>query len=131
MEFYASWGRQDCERPGRRAEKATYDIIRFEADSLTRAKAHATRKMKSDSRMERYIRTEFEGVEIAPPRWGKWSAPIEPTDAPGMRRTRKTSEGMDYPILYANPKNDPGDQHPGHFGWLTVTWAPEEKEEPC
>ena len=127
MEFYASWGKQDCDRPGRRAEKATFDIIRFEADSLTSAKAHATRKMKKDSRMERYIRTELDGVELTPPRWEKWSSPIEPTDAPGMLRTMKKSEGMDYPIMYANPKNDPGDQHPGHFGWLAVTWAPEEK----
>ena len=128
MEFYASWGKQDCARPGRTAKKETYDIIRFEADSLTSAKAHATRKMKSDSRMERYIRTELDGVELAPPRWEKWSAPIKPTDAPGMLRTLKKSEGMDYPIMYANPKNDPGDQHPGHFGWLAVTWAPEEEQ---
>ena len=129
MEFYASWGKQDCERPGRTAKKATFDIIRFEADSLTSAKAHATRKMKKDSRMKRYIRTELDGVELAPPRWEKWSAPIKPTDAPGMLRTVKKSEGMDYPIMYANPKNDPGDQHPGHFGWLAVTWAPEAEDD--
>ena len=128
MEYYASWGKQDCSRPGRTAKKATFDIIKFEADSLTSAKAHATRKMKKDSRMERYIRTELDGIELAPPRWEKWSDPIEPTDAPGMLRTVKKSEGMDYPIMYADPKNDPGDQHPGHFGWLAVTWAPEEEK---
>lgn len=131
MEFYASWGRQDCERPGRRAEKATYDIIRFEADSLTSAKAHATRKMKADPRMERYIRTMLDGVELTPPRWETWSPTIEPTDAPGMYRTTKKSQGMDYPVMYANPKDDPGDQHPGHFGWLALTWAPEAQEEQC
>ena len=31
--------KQDVSRPGRSAEKATYDIIRFEADSLTSAKS--------------------------------------------------------------------------------------------
>ena len=124
MEFYASWGKHDCERPGRRAKKATYDIIRFEADSLTAAKSHATRKMKSDARMARYLRTELDGIELAPPRWEKWSAPIEAIDAPGMLRTMKKSEGMDYPIMYVNPENDPGDQHPGHYGWLSLTWTP-------
>lgn len=127
MEFYASWGKRDCERPGRRAQKETYDIIRFEADSLTSAKAHATRKMKSDSRMARYIRTELDGIELAPPRWDSWSAPIEAVDAPGMFRTMKKSEGMDYPIMYADPKKDPGDQHPGHYGWLSLTWKPQEQ----
>ena len=91
MEFYASWGKHDCERPGRSAKKETFDIIRFEADSLTAAKSHATRKMKADARMERYLRTELDGVELAPPRWEKWSAPIKAIDAPGMLRTMKKS----------------------------------------
>lgn len=129
MEYYASWGKQDCARPGRVSKKATYDIIRFEADSLTSAKAHATRKMKSDSRMARYIWTELDGVELAPPRWEKWSDPIAAPDAPGMLRTMKKSQGMDYPIMYANPNDGPGDQPPGHFGWLSLTWTPPENSD--
>ena len=129
MEFYASWGKRDCERPGRKAKKAVFDIIRFESDSLTSAKAHATRKMKSDSRMARYIRTELDGVELSPPRWKGWCDPIEPADAPGMLRTMKTSEGMDYPVMYVNPKDDPGDQHPGHYGWVSLTWIPSKDSE--
>ena len=128
MEFYASWGKQDVYRPGRTAKKETFDIIKFESDSLTSAKAYATRQMKKDSRMERYVRTELDGIELAPPRWGKWSSPAKLTDTPGMLRTLKNSEGIDYPIMYANPKDDPGDQHPGHFGWLSVTWKPEKAD---
>lgn len=128
MDFYASWGKQDCKRPGHTAKKTTYDIIRFEADDLSSAKSKATREMKKDSRMERYIRTEFEGAPVSPPRWEKWSEPFEPADAPGMLRTRKISEGMDYPIFYANPKNAPSYQHPGHFGWVSVTWTSDAEE---
>ena len=124
MKFYASWGKQDCERQGREAKKETFQIIEFESNSLASAKAHATRKMKADSRMKPYTQSEFEGIQLAAPRWGKWSAPIDPIDAPGMLRTLKKSQGMDYPIMYANPKDDPGDQHPGHFGWVAVTWTP-------
>lgn len=125
MEFYASWGKQDCARPGLRAKSEIFQTIIFESDSLTSAKAHATRQMKKDPKMERYIRTELDGVELAPPRWEKWSAPIELAD--GMLQTLKKSEGMDYPIMYANPKNDPGDQHPGYFGWLELTWTPTDE----
>ena len=64
MEFYASWGKQDCYCPGRTAKKATYDIIRFEADSITSAKSKATREMKKDSRMERYFRTELDREKV-------------------------------------------------------------------
>ena len=126
MEYYVSWGKQDCACPGRTAKKITFDTIKFEADSLTSAKAHATRKMKKDERMERYIRTELDGVELAPPRWETWSAPAP--YGPSMLITLKKSEGMDYPIMYANPENDPGDQHPGHFGWVSVMWVKGETD---
>lgn len=129
MEFYASWGKQDCARPGHTPKKTVFDIIRFEADDLSSAKSKATRRMKKDSRMERYFRTEFEGAPVSPPRWEKkWSEPGKPADAPDMLRTVKKSEGLDYPVTYVNPENDPGDQSPGHFGWVSVTWTPEAEE---
>lgn len=126
MKYYLSWGKQDVSRPGREAKKTTYDIIEFETDSLTNAKARATREMKKDSRMERYVKTFLDGPgspELAPPRWQGWSEPFRV--GKNMMRTTKQSEGMDYPIMYANPQNDPGDQHPGHFGWVSMTWATE------
>lgn len=126
MEYYIAWGKQDCERPGRRAKKTTFDVIRIEVDSLSSARSRASREMKKDSRMERYIRSEFEGVELAPPRWGKWSDSFP--YGSDMLRTVKKSEGMDYPVMYANPQNHPGseNQHPGHFGWVSVTWMSSE-----
>ena len=126
MKYYLSWGKQDVYQRGREAKKTTFDIIEFETDSLTNAKARATREMKKDSRMERYVKTFLDGPgshELAPPRWEKWSETFRV--GKNMMRNTKKSQGMDYPIMYANPANDPGDQHPGHFGWLSITWAPE------
>ena len=44
MKFYASWGKQDCQQAGRNARKETFKIIEFESNSLTSAKARATRE---------------------------------------------------------------------------------------
>ena len=119
MKFKAEWGKRDVAKFGRTADVEIFGKLDFEADSLTAAKAKATRAMKADPKMERYVTSEY----TVQPRWTPWSEPRAPVDAPTLLRTAKTSESFDLPLMYVNPKNDPGDQHPGHFGWVSLEWA--------
>lgn len=127
MKCKATWGKQDVAQFGRTADVEIFGTLEFEADSLTAAKTKATRAMKADSKMERYVKPEY----TAPPRWSGWSEPelTARVGAPPVLLTTKNSESFDLPITYGNPRNDPGDQHPGHFGWLSLVWTPQRSRK--
>ena len=118
MKFIAKWGKADNYRAGRDAESTVFGEIEFEANSWQHAKATATRKMKADPKMKRYVKTEEtlesgEVVEFEPPRWTPWVA--NELDVFTMKRTQQS---FDLPIFYVDPDKNREPQHPGHYGWL-------------
>ena len=120
MKFIATWGKADKYQAGRDMESTVFGKIEFEADSFRCAKATATRKMKADPKMKRYVKTEEtlesgEVVEFEPPRWTPWSD-IEL----GVFTMKRTQQYFDLPIFYTNPDKNREPQHPGHYGWLQL-----------
>ena len=123
MKWKATWGKADNYRAGRDAESTVFGEIAFEADSLQAARATATRKMKADPKMKRYVKTEGvlesgEVYESAPLRWTPWTS--KDVGTLSLTSFKRTEQSFDLPIFYVKPDKNREPQHPGHYGWLQL-----------
>lgn len=123
--YEACWGISDRYQAGREAKTTIFNQITFEANSLAHAKATATRKMKADPRMERYIKTietspSGETYESVPPRWTAWSSTKsqEMLNLITSKSTDQTFDGPGFRISRADPNAPP--PPPGHYAWLQL-----------